>query len=78
MKTNTVVWIVLLILTYAGFAISHAGGTGKMAAFVLAAAGLKFALVGWQFMDLRKSMMVWSAALFGLLGVILGIVAFFV
>lgn len=77
MKANTVVWIVLMMLTYAGFALSHVNGAGKATAFILAAAGLKFALVGWQFMDLRKSLMLWSAALFGLLGVILGVVAFF-
>ena len=71
MKANTVVWIILMLLTVVSVRLSDSSAA---VALILAVAGLKFALVGWQFMDLRKSPAVWSAALFAVLGLTLGMV----
>ena len=48
---------------------------GEQKAFtriILGVAGVKFALVAWQFMDLRKASFIWTAAILCLLGIILG------
>lgn len=43
------------------------------ALFILCAAGVKFSLVAWCFMDLRKVAFIWSAGLFVLVGAILAL-----
>jgi len=69
-RANTIVWLTLLIMTVASFAM---GGHRTAAWMILALAGVKFALVAWQFMELRKAMALWSVMLGGLLVVILAV-----
>lgn len=68
-QANTIIWISLLLLTCLSFSL---GENRTFARVILAVAGIKFALVAWQFMDLRKAAFIWSVALLGLLGIILG------
>ena len=70
MKAGTLTWIVLMLLTVTSFVI----GGGATAWFVITAAGVKAALVGWQFMELRYAHPIWAIALFALLAAILGVV----
>ena len=70
MNRNTHVWLALLGLSVASFVISgHAVGS-----LVLAAAGLKAAMVAWQFMELRTAHLAWPVGLATLLVVALGLV----
>ena len=75
MKTNTSVWIALLVLSVSSFSIGGVAGKGTAAAFLLAAAGVKAGMVGWQFMDLRSAHRAWPAAMFALLLGMLGLLA---
>lgn len=74
MKANTWIWAALLMLSVVSFSISETAHDQAAAAFILAAAGLKSALVGWQFMELRTAHLVWRLALFALLAGLLGLV----
>ncbi len=67
-RSNLTTWIVLVALTVVGFAL---GGRGALPVAILAIAALKFALVAWQFMELRKAAAVWSVALAGFAGGVL-------
>ena len=70
MKTNTWVWVALLLLSAFSFSIGGRTAIG----LVLVAAGLKSALVGRQFMELRSAHLVWTLELFALLTFVLGLV----
>ena len=67
-RPHTIVWIVLVLLTLCSFWL---GERHAAAWLILMAAGVKFALVAWSFMELSKAARLWSIALFGLLGLIL-------
>ena len=69
-RANTIVWTLLMILTVANYAMGERHVTAWM---ILALAGVKFALVAWQFMELRRAMALWSVMLGGLLVVILAV-----
>ena len=50
-RANTITWIILMIMTVVNFAM----GERHVAAWmILAIAGVKFSLVAWQFMELRR------------------------
>ena len=70
MNLNTAVWIILVLLS----AVSYSLGGGGAMAFILAAAGIKAGLVGWQFMELRTAHPVWNAGLLSILAAVLGLV----
>lgn len=70
MRANTCIWAVLLALSVLSFSLS--GPTA--AALILSAAGVKSALVGWQFMELRTAHVVWRLGLLTLLAGVLGLV----
>lgn len=74
MKTNTCFWIALIALSALSFSISGTGVRSTTAALILAAAGLKSAAVGWQFMELRSAHPVWRVGLFALLTVGLSVI----
>lgn len=66
-RTNTVSWFLLLLLSGASL---HAGGRGHgigVAALLLAAAAAKSAVVGWQYMELRSAHVLWKAGFASLL-----------
>jgi hypothetical protein len=67
---NTIVWIALLIMTIVNYAM---GEKHVAASLILGVAGLKFALVAWQFMELRRVHRLWSVMLGGLLVLILAV-----
>lgn len=69
MKTNTCVWVLLLSLSLLSFSASGAGA----AALILSAAGIKSALVCWQFMEMRRAHAVWRLGLFTLLSSLIGL-----
>jgi ABC-type Co2+ transport system permease subunit len=70
MRANTCIWAVLLVLSVLSFSMSGA----TAAALILSTAGVKSALVGWQFMELRRAHVVWRLGLFALLAGVLGLV----
>jgi hypothetical protein len=69
-RANTFIWAALMLLTGLSFAL---GETVTASRFILLVAGVKFALVAWQFMDLRHAALRWSAGLTVLLALILGL-----
>lgn len=71
MRSNTLTWIVLILLSV----VSYLLGGRDAALFVLLAAGIKAGLVGWQFMELRTAHPVWNVGLLSILAVVLGLVA---
>lgn len=72
MKTNTLTWAVLILLTLLSFSI----GGRSIVWLLLLAAGLKSALVAWRFMELNSARAIWMTALIPLLAGILGTVYF--
>lgn len=73
MKTNTWILIVLLGLTASGLALSTTLSGHFATACILGGAGVKAALVGWRFMDLRDAHFVWRLGFAALLCLILGV-----
>ena len=70
MNTNTAVWVALLGLTVVSFSISgHA-----FESLVLVTAGLKAAMVAWNFMELRTAHLVWKLGVGALITLALGLV----
>lgn len=69
-RTNTFIWIALMLLTGLSFALGDQITAGRV---ILLLAGAKFALVAWQFMDLRHAALRWTAGLTVLLALILGL-----
>ena len=72
-RANTLIWATLMLLTGLSFALGERVTASR---FILLVAGVKFALVAWQFMDLRHAALRWSAGLAGLLVLILGLAVF--
>jgi hypothetical protein len=72
MKANTWSWAVLLLLTAVSFSASD--HVRSAAALILGVAGVKAALVGWQYMELHSAHPMWKAALGVILAGILGVV----
>ena len=74
MKTNTWIWITLMLMTVSSFSVSETGRGTNAAIFILGAAALKAGMVGWQFMELRAAHIAWRFAftllLVGTLGLI--------
>jgi len=73
MKTNTWILLILLGLTLSGFALSATISGQLAAACILGGAGVKAALVGWRFMDLREAHVLWRLGFAALLCLILGV-----
>lgn len=69
-RANTLVWITLLIMTIVNYAMGEKHAAAHM---ILAVAGVKFALVAWQFMELRRVRKLWSVMLGALLVLILAV-----
>lgn len=71
-RANTVAWAALMALTMLVFVL---GESHAVAAAILLVAGVKFSMVGWQFMDLRHAAWPWpvgiAAFLFATCSVIL-------
>ena len=74
-RANTLIWVTLMLLT----ALSYSMGEKITASgFILLLAGVKFTLVGWQFMELRHAYRRWIIGLVSLLVLVLGIAAFLI
>lgn len=81
LRSNTLVWLLLLALTVAGFAAAEAGLVGGgMAVAVLLATLIKGELVIHRFMGLADVAWPWRALLSGYLLLVLGLigVAYFI
>jgi hypothetical protein len=72
-RANTFIWAMLMLLTGLSFALGERVTATRL---ILLVAGVKFALVAWQFMDLRHAALRWSAGLAALLALILGLAAY--
>ena len=70
MKANTMTWAILVLLSAVSFSIAGASASAP----ILAAAGVKAAFVGWQFMELRTAHRAWAAALLTFLAALLGLI----
>jgi hypothetical protein len=69
-RANTFIWAALMLMTGISFALGEKVTASRL---ILLVAGVKSALVAWQFMDLRNAALRWSAGLAGLLALILGL-----
>lgn len=69
-RANTIIWAALMLLTGLSFVLGERVTASRL---ILLVAGVKFALVAWQLMDLRHAALRWSAGLAGLLVLILGL-----
>ena len=74
MKTNTWIWIALMLLSASSYSISGTAQGATGALIILGAAGVKAALVGWQFMELRLAHRAWKLAFPILLAGTLGLI----
>ena len=72
MKTNTITWIALVGLTGVSLLVSERYQSGGAAGVILAAAAVKCAVLGWEFMELRSAHWFWRAGFLGVLAGILG------
>ena len=72
-RAKTSISDALMLLTGLSFALGERVTASRL---ILLVAGVKFALVAWQFMDLRHAALRWSAGLAGLLALILGLAVF--
>lgn len=66
-RVVTIVWLFLITLTTASWLLAERHVT---AAALIGLAVVKFALVAWWFMELRRAHKLWTLALGGLLGMI--------
>ena len=73
MKTNTVCWIFLILLTLAGVMISDVDQSAKAGALIMSAALIKSTLVGWRFMELHSAHALWRASFVAMVGGIVGL-----
>ena len=69
-RANPIIWAALMLLTGLSFVLGERVTASRL---ILLVAGVKFALVAWQFMDLRHAALRWSAGLAALLALILGL-----
>lgn len=67
-RANTLIWAALMLLTALSYSL---GEKVSASGFILLLAGVKFTLVAWQFMELRKAHPLWQMALAALLMLIL-------
>ncbi|WP_137937100.1 cytochrome C oxidase subunit IV family protein [Chitinivorax sp. B] len=75
-KARTGLWMVLLLLTLATFAIGEVGMTGRQVVFgLLGVTLLKGHLVIDHFMDLRRVEWLWRGLVHGWLLLVLGLIA---
>lgn len=73
MKTNTIVWMILVLLTVTGVIVSDAvHGPGAAGTILVAALG-KTILVGWRFMELHTAHLLWKSAFLLLMAGLLGL-----
>lgn len=75
MKTNLLTWATLSLLTTVSFLASETAHGRNAAILILAAAGIKCATVGWQFMELRAAHWFWRSTLLVIVVALLGAVA---
>jgi len=77
MKTNTVCWLFLILLTITGVVASDAVHGPGAAGIILVAALGKTILVGWRFMELHTAHPLWKGAFLllmsGLMGLLYGL-----
>lgn len=71
MNTNTLCWLLLILLTLTGVSVSGTDHGSSATAIILSAALVKSGLVGWRFMELHTAHAVWKA---GFLVLITGLV----
>ena len=74
MKTNTICWIGLILLTIAGFSASERGESSQATLIILTAALIKSLLIGWRFMELHAAHALWKGGFLVMIGGILGLV----
>ena len=70
-NTNVTTWIILMLLTLTTTIIA---GMGRAAYLILVVAAIKFMLVTFQFMELKKAHVLWKATLTIVLIFITGII----
>jgi hypothetical protein len=60
-KANTVVWLILVVLTLLGFYFSEGQSTGTvLAVSLMGMTILKFSGIGFQFIELRQAHVFWK------------------
>jgi hypothetical protein len=73
-KTNTLTWLALLLLTLTSFLSSDQAPSRGATAIILTTAGIKCSALGWNFMEVRAAHWFWRAALLGLTAALLSVV----
>lgn len=76
MRPCTPIWLVLMLLTMATYAIGETGtGSTAMMLTVLGIAVIKVQMVADYFMDLRHTRWLWSGIVLGWLALVTGMIA---
>ncbi len=77
MKTNTLCWLLLILLTITGVIVSDTARGPGAAGIILVTALAKTFLVGWRFMELHTAHPLWKGSflllILGLLGLLYGL-----
>lgn len=73
MKTNTLCWLFLILLTITGVVVSDAVHGPRAAGIILLAALAKTVLVGWRFMELHSAHRIWRTGFVLLITTLLGL-----
>ncbi len=74
MWNNTLVWTIMLLFTLTGYFLS--GGGALLQAIVLTLFAVKFFLIDYQFMELRRAHPFWRYALNTLLACFISVILF--
>lgn len=73
---STVVWLVLMVLTFMTFSLGEADMSGKgVMLTLLAITMVKSQLVANYFMGLRRTKFLWRAIMFGYFAIVGGLIA---
>ncbi|MBL4745303.1 MAG: cytochrome C oxidase subunit IV family protein [Flavobacteriaceae bacterium] len=67
MKQLNIIWLLLMILTF-GTAFISGRDINYATLFIIGIAGLKFILVSFEFMELKKAHVLWKYLILGFLG----------
>ncbi len=71
MRSNTLTWIALLLMTTCSYVVADRQG-GGFVWLILALAGIKFCTVAWRFMELKQAALIWAVPLVVVLCLTLG------
>ncbi len=77
-RANTITWLLLVVLTITAYFFSEGNLTGiTLVIFIMAITLIKFTAIGWQFVELKNSHVVWRALFAGFILIFVLLVVIF-